>query len=101
MSREKRGRDLNVVQTLKDRQNLHKFVVRKAEQAVRGEKSAQKRFSEAEGDMKIRNWEQRNSDTALYETANEWADQAQREKIKLLGDLEMRNRLFRENHEKD
>ena len=47
---------------------------------------------------------------ALYETnrelesqrlelceANQWADQVQRDKTNLYGELEMRNRLFREN----
>ena len=51
------------MQTLKERQNLHKFLERKAELAVRGEKSAQKRLSEAEAE----------------------ADQAQRETIKWCG----------------
>ena len=100
VSREKRDRDLNVVQTLKDRQNLHKLLERKAELVVRREKSAQKRLSEAEADMEIRSWEKTNSDIALYEThqelesqrlqlqqANQWADQ-QREKINLCGELE-------------
>ena len=60
--------------------------------------------------MDMRNWEQRNADIALCETnqelesqilelyqANQWADQAQREKNKLCGELEMRNRLFQES----
>ena len=38
VSKEKRDRDQNVVRTLKDRQNLHKILEWKAEQAVRGEK---------------------------------------------------------------
>ena len=70
--------------------------------------AAQKRFSEAEAEMDIRNWEQRDADIALHETsreleshrlelhqANQWADE--REKINLFGELEMRNRHFREN----
>ena len=69
----------------------------------------QKRLSEAEADMEIRNWEKRNSDMAYYEInlelesqrlQGQWADQAQREKISLCGELEMRNRLFRENRAK-
>ena len=44
----------SVVQTLKDKQNLHNFLERKAELAVRGEKLAQKRIYEAEADMEIR-----------------------------------------------
>ena len=71
----------------------HVYLEQKAELAVQGECAAQKRFSEAEAEMVIRNWEQRN-DIALYETnrelesqklelsqANQWADQAQREKV--------------------
>ena len=62
--------------------------------AVQGECTAQKRFSEAEEEMDIRNWEPQNGDSALHETnrelesqrlelhqANQWADQAQTEKI--------------------
>ena len=57
--------------------------------------------------MDMRNWERRNADMALYETSRElesqrlerfqayqWADQAQRERISLCGELEMKNRLF-------
>ena len=64
--------------------------------------------------MEVKHWEKRNSDIALHETnqefesqrlqlqqANQWADQAQRDKISLCGELEMRNRLFRENQAKD
>ena len=92
VSREKRHRDLNVVQTLQDRHNLHKFLERKAELAVRGEKVSSEKFSEAEAEIEIRNWEKRNSDSALHGTnqalesqrlqlqqASRWADQAQRD----------------------
>ena len=94
VSRRKRDRDLNVVEMLKDKQNLHNFLERKAELAlaVRGEDAAQKIFSETKAEMEIRNWKQRNADIALYEThpelgsqrvqlqqAGQWADQAQRE----------------------
>ena len=48
---ENRDPDLNVTQTLKDGQNLHKFLERTAELACRGEISAQKRLSEAEAEM--------------------------------------------------
>ena len=73
----KRDRDLNVVQTLKDRQNLDKFLERKAELVVRGEKSAQKRLSEAEAQT----------------AANQW-DHAQREKIKFVWRNGRENRLM-------
>ena len=78
---------------------------------MRGEKVAQQRSYEAEADVEVKHWEKRNSDIALYEInqefesqqlqlANQWADQAQRNKTSLYGELEMRNRLFRENEEK-
>ena len=57
--------------------------------------------------MEIRSWEQKSSEIALLETrelesqrlqmhqANQVADQPQREKISLCGELEMINRLFK------
>ena len=81
-------------------QHLHKFLERKAESSVRGEKSAQKRLSRTETEMEVRNWERRNSESAIFEIhqevesqrsllqqANHWADQAQREKINLCWEL--------------
>ena len=65
VSKEKRDRDQNVVQTLRDRQNLNKIFERKAELAVRGENLAQQRFYEAEADVEVKNWEKRNSDVAF------------------------------------
>ena len=41
----KRDRDQNVVQTLKDRQNLHTILERKAEFAVRGEEWLSKDYT--------------------------------------------------------
>ena len=65
-------------------------------------------------DMDVREWEKRRSDLALYETnrelesqrlelnqSNTWADQAQRERISLHGELELRNRLFQESRARD
>ena len=82
------------MQTLPERRNLHDYLEQKAELAVQGECAAQRRFSEAEADMDIRNWEQRNSDIAPYETnrelesqrlelyqANQQADQAQDKRL--------------------
>ena len=91
------------MQTLSERRvNLKQ----KAEVAVQGECAAH-RLSEAEADMDVRNWQQRNSDIALYETnrelesqklelyqANRGADQAQGDKINLRGEEEMRSRFF-------
>ena len=57
--------------------------------------------------------EQRNAHTAVYETnrqlecqrlelnqANQWADQAQREKVRSSGHLHLSNRFFQEYHVK-
>ena len=114
MSKGKRDRHQNVVQTLTDRQHIHKIPERKADLAVRGEKLAQQRFCEAEADVEVKHWEKRKSDIALYEInqefesqrfqlqqANQWAHQAQRDKISLYGELETRNRLHGENQAED
>ena len=54
--------------------------------------------------MEVKHWEKRNSGMALYEfesqrfqlhQANRWADQAQKDKISLYGELDLRNRLFK------
>ena len=103
VSKGKRDRDQNVVQTLKDRQNLDKILEQIAELAVRGEKMAQQRSFEAEVDVEIKHWEERNSDIALTEInqelesqqlqlqpASQWTDQAQRDKISFYGELELR-----------
>ena len=108
-----RDRDQNGVQTLRDRRNLHKILERKPEFAVIGWKLAQQRFYEAEADVEIKHWKKRNSDIALHEInqefgsqwlqlqqANQWADQAQRDKTSLYGELEVMNRFFREHQAK-
>ena len=103
--RRKRDRDLNSVQTLPDRQNLHELLERKAESARRGESAAQKRLSEAKADLEIGRLEQKNSEIALFmisstpqrlqlHQANQWADQSQREKINLCGELHMMYSFF-------
>ena len=105
-----RDRDLECVQTLRERRNNHVYLEQKGELAVQGDCAAQRRLSEAEADMDTRNWEQRNSVIAFNDTnrelesqrlelyqASQRPDQAQREKINLCGELEMRNRLFQES----
>ena len=62
----KRDRDQNDVQSLRDRQNLHKILERKAELAVRGEREAQQRFFEAEADVEAKHWEKTNSEIAFF-----------------------------------
>ena len=107
LSRGEKGRDLESVPTQSERQSIHVYLEQKADLADQGASAPHRNLSEAEADMNMRNWEQRNSDIALYETNRElyqtnlWADQAQRAKINLCGELEMKNRHFRENHAKD
>ena len=57
LSRGKRDRDLESVQTLSERQNLHVYLEQKAELSVQGECAARRRLSETEADMVIRNRE--------------------------------------------
>ena len=97
LSRGKRVRNLESVQTLSERRNLHVYLEQKAQSAVQGECAAQRRLSEAEAHKKL---EHRNSESALFETirelesqrlelyqANLWADHAQREKIYFNGEF--------------
>ena len=75
---------------------------------------AQQRLYEAEAEVEARNWKKRNSDIVFQEInqefesqrfqllqASRWADQAQRDKISLYGELECRNKLFQEYHARD
>ena len=52
------------MQSVRDKQNLHKILERKAELAVRGEKLTQQKLYEAEADVEVKHWEKRNSDMA-------------------------------------
>ena len=56
LSRGKRDRDLESAQTLSERRHHHAYLEQKAELAVQGECAAQKRLSEADAEMDIRNW---------------------------------------------
>ena len=100
--------------SLKDKENLQMILDRKVDFAVRGERIAQQKMYEAAVEVEARNWKKQRQDFAFreinqefesqrfhLEQANQWADQAQREKTNLCGELEMRNRLFRENQAKD
>ena len=75
MSKEKRDRDQNVVQTLKTFNISTKSLIGKAELAVRGEKLAQQRLYEAESDVEVKQWKRRNSDTAHFEINHEFESQ--------------------------
>ena len=75
VSKRKRDRDQNVVQTFRDRQNLHTILERQAELALRGEKLAQQRLCEAETDVEVKQCEKRKSDIALFEINQEFESQ--------------------------
>ena len=90
---------------LPERKSLHEDLEKEAERTVQGECAAQKRLSEAQVEVDRGEWERRNADIALCETtrhlesqrvelyqANQRADQAQREKSWLLGELDTRNK---------
>ena len=59
---------------------------------ARGENAAQKRLSEAEAEMEIRNWEKRNSDIAPNETHQEL------ESVRGLLSAQVPNSSFAEAH---
>ena len=105
----KRDRGESIGQSMRDRENLHKILERKAESSIQGENEAQKNYQRLKADVEIRRWEQRSSEIALHESyreletqrlqllqANIW-DNAQSERISLCGELEMRNKLFQES----
>ena len=86
----------------------------KAETAARGECAAQRRLSEAEANMDIRNWEQRNYGgpfVKLIENSNikDWnctkrikeLIRLKERRFNLCGEFEMKNRSFRENRARD
>ena len=99
----------------RDRQKIiKKHLERKVDSAVRSEQLSLQKLCEAVAEVEVRNWEERNSDIALYEKnqefesqrvqphqATRWADQDQSDRISLYGELELRNRLFQENHARD
>ena len=94
-----------------DDRDLREILERRARQAVMGENSAQRKLHSTEYDVEIKNLERRNSEYALIESqreleserlqlrqASQWADQAQREKINLCGELELRNFFHEESY---
>ena len=83
-----------------DERDLREDLERRAQQAVLGENSAQRKLYLTEYDLENQNLERRNSEYALIESrrelksqrrqlleANQWADQAQRERIHLCSEL--------------
>ena len=86
-----------------DERDLREDLERRAQQDVLG--------NSTEYNMEIHNLEPRNSEYALFESqrelqsqrrqlleANQWADQAQRQRMHLCSELEMKNRLHQECH---
>ena len=49
----KRDRGESIGQSMRDRENLHKILERKAESSIQGENEAQKKLSEIEADVEI------------------------------------------------
>ena len=89
-----------------DVRDLREDMERRAQQAVLDENSAQRKLYLTEYDLEIQNLERRNAEYALIESrrelefqrrqlleANQWADQAQRERIHLCSELEMSSHL--------
>ena len=92
-----------------DERDLREHLERRAQQAILGENSVKRKLYSTECKMEIQNMERRNSEYALIESqrefesqrlqlseANQWADQAQPERIHLCSELEMKSHLHRE-----
>ena len=93
------------------RLRIHKNLEQKLDSAVQG---AQQKLYQTEAEIEVTNCEKGNQNYALQEIvqefesqrfqlhqANRWADQAQRDKICLYGELDLKNRLFQENRARD
>ena len=92
-----------------DERDLREHLERRAQQAILGENSVQRKLDSTEKNMEIQHMERRNSEYGLIESqrelesqklqlsdANQWADQAQRERLHFCSEVEMKNRLHRE-----
>ena len=90
--------------------DLREHPERRAQQTIDGENSVGRKLYSTEYNKEIQNSERRNSGYALFESqrelgsqrqqlvmANHWADQAQRERIHLCSELEMRRHLHQES----
>ena len=82
---------------LSERKTLHEHFEKEGERALQGESTAQKRLSDVEVEMGRKSWERIKFVVALFETkqqlesqrldlfqANQWADQAQKCKHKII-----------------
>ena len=105
VSRGKRHRDLNVVESLKHRQNLHSRSFEENSHFRKDfPKLKQKWRSEiVKSEIRFLLFMRliKNSNLNDYSYSDQCSDPAQREKINLCGELERRNGLFRENRAKD
>ena len=92
-----------------DERDPREHLERRAQQGFLGENSVQRKLYSTEHNMEIQNLERRNSEYSFIESqrelesqgrqlleANQWADQAQRQRIHLCSELEMKNRLHPE-----
>ena len=90
--------------------DLREHPERRAQQTIDGENSVGRKLYSTKYNKEIQNSERRNSGYALFESqrelgsqrqqlvmANHWADQAQRERIHLCSELEMRRHLHQES----
>ena len=96
-----------------DERDLREHLEQRAQQAIFGENSVQRKCFSTEHHMEILILERRNSEYALIESqrelqserrqlleANQWADQDQRERIHLCSELKMKKRLHQESYAK-
>ena len=95
--------------SLQTHREFYSDLERRAQQALLGENSVQRNLNLIEYDLEIQNSERRNSEYASNESrrelesqrrqileASQWAAHAQRERIHLCSELEMKNRLYQE-----
>ena len=89
--------------------DLREHLERRTQQAIDGENSVRRKLYSTEYNMEIQKLDRRNSEYASFESqrelgsqkqqflmVNQWSDQAQRERIHLCSDLEMKIRNHRE-----
>ena len=94
---------------VEDRDSLRKILERKVDLAIRGDKEAQHKLYQAGAEKEAKNWEKRNRDCSIQEInqefesqrfllnqASRWADQAQRDKIRLCGEIDSSKRIMQE-----
>ena len=97
-----RDRELKFVHALRDRDNLQKILERKVDLAIQEEEETQQKLYQAEAEIEAKIWEKRNRDHSVQEInqdfesqrfrlnqASRWADEGQRDKISLCGQLEL------------